>query len=192
MDDKKFNLYCVSGQSLFACVPTQALSCCLRHIVCVVFESNIVCNCDNCTLDELDQVYCNIVNDYYESLLISTYIPNDEVLQMRQKVWTATSVKVTSLMSHQLLCPLSSFEILQPIIGIGIDVCPGVDGMGRDFFLIYWELIADDLLAAFQEMFNTGIMPQMWKEGLICLIPKGDVVTDEVKGWHSITPLNTI
>ena len=41
-------------------------------------------------------------------------------------------------------------------------------------------------------MFNTGPMPQMWKEGLICLIPKGDVVTDEVKGWRPITLLNTI
>ena len=58
--------------------------------------------------------------------------------------------------------------------------------MGRDFFITYWDLIADDVLAAFQEMFNTGIMPQMWKHGLICFI------TDEVKGWRPITLLNTI
>ena len=64
--------------------------------------------------------------------------------------------------------------------------------MGRDFFITYWDFIADDLLAAFQEMFNTGIMPQKWKEVLICLILKGDVVTDEVKGWRPITLLNTI
>ena len=53
--------------------------------------------------------------------------------------------------------------------------------MARDFFLTYWDLIADDLLVAFQGMFNIGIMPQMWKEGLVCLSLKGDVVTDEVK-----------
>ena len=111
---------------------------------------------------------------------------------MREKVWTATSVKVTSRMSHQLLHPFSSFEILQAIKAIGTDVCPRVDGMGREFFLTYWDLIANDLLAAFQEMFSTGIMPQMWKEGLVYLIPKGDVVTDEVKGWRPITQLNTI
>ena len=85
-------------------------------------------------------------------------------------------------MSHQLLHPFSCFEYLQAIKGIETDVCPGVDGMGRlDFFLTYWDLIANDLLAAFQEMFNIGIMPQMWKEGLVCLSLKGDVVTDEVK-----------
>ena len=82
--------------------------------------------------------------------------------------------------------------ILQDIKGIETDVYPIVDGMGRDFFLTYWDLIADDVLAAFQDMFNTSFMPQMWKEGLVCLIPKGDVVTDEVKGWRPLTLLNTI
>ena len=133
----------------------------------------------------------NIVATYYESLL-SANTPSVETLQMRQKVWAATVVKVTSRISLQLLRPFSSFEILQAIKGVGPDVSPGVDGMGRDFFITYWDLIAEDLLAAFQEMFNTGIMPQKWKEGLICLIPKGDVVTDEVKGWRPITLLNTI
>ena len=79
------------------------------------------------------------------------------------------------------------------IKGIETDVCPRVDGMGRlDFFLTYWDLIANDLLAAFQQMFNIGIMPQMWKEGLVCLVPKGDIVIDEVKGWPPITLLNSI
>ena len=64
--------------------------------------------------------------------------------------------------------------------------------MGRDFFITYWDLIVDDVLVTFQEMFNACIMPQMRKEGLICLILKGDVVTDEVKGWRPITLLNTI
>ena len=41
-------------------------------------------------------------------------------------------------------------------------------------------------------MFNTSIMPQMWKEGLVCLILKGDIVTDEVKGWPPVTLLNKI
>ena len=94
-------------------------------------------------------------------------------------------------MSHQFLRPFS-IEILQALKGIGTDVCPGLDGMGQDFFLTYWDLIVDDVLATFQEIFNTCIMPQIWKEGLICLIPKGDVVTDEVKGWRPLTLLNTI
>ena len=64
--------------------------------------------------------------------------------------------------------------------------------MGRYFFLTYWDLIGDDSLAVFQEMFDSCIMLQMWKEGLVCLFPKGDVITDEVKGWCPFTLLNTI
>ena len=48
----------------------------------------------------------NIVATYYE-LLLSTYTPSVATLQMRQKVSTAIAVKVTSQISHQLLCPFS-------------------------------------------------------------------------------------
>ena len=63
----------------------------------------------------------NIVATYYESLL-SADTPSVETLQMRQKVWAATAVKVTSRISLQLLRPFSSFEILQAIKGVGPDV----------------------------------------------------------------------
>ena len=62
----------------------------------------------------------------------------------------------------------------------------------RTFVTTYSDLIADDLLAAFQEMFNTRIMPQIWKEGLVCLILKGDIGTNEVKCWCPFILLNTI
>ena len=59
---------------------------------------------DTITTDRDEMRY--IVSAYYESLLFAD-IPSAETLQMRQKVSTAIAVKVTSQISHQLLCPFS-------------------------------------------------------------------------------------
>ena len=48
------------------------------------------CN-SSVTMDRVEMRH--IVADYYEPLL-STDIPNADILQMRQKFWTATSAKV--------------------------------------------------------------------------------------------------
>ena len=35
-------------------------------------------------------------------------------------------------------------------------------------------------------------MQEEWKEGLICLIPKGDGVSEDIRAWRLITILNTV
>ena len=35
-------------------------------------------------------------------------------------------------------------------------------------------------------------MPEEWKEGLFCLIPKGDGASEDIRAWWPITLLNTI
>ena len=35
-------------------------------------------------------------------------------------------------------------------------------------------------------------MPEEWKEGLICLIPKGDGASEDIRAWRPITLLNTV
>ena len=91
-----------------------------------------------------------------------------------------------------LLCPFSSSEVLQALKSLGSEVCPGEDGLTRDVFLQYWDIIADDLTSAFQIIFYSGAMPEEWKEGLICLIPKGDEALEDIRAWQPITLLNTL
>ena len=53
--------------------------------------------------------------------------------------------------------------------------CPSEDELSTTFFLEYWDVMKDNLCRAFQEVFDTGHMPQAWGSGLIFLIPKSDV-----------------
>ena len=60
------------------------------------------------------------------------------------------------------------------------------------FFRNYWEFIGNDITVAFQEVFDTGIMPSKWTEGMIYLIPKLEGVVADIRKWRPITILNTI
>ena len=94
--------------------------------------------------------------------------------------------------SNSFICPFSSFEVLQALKSLGSEVCSGEHGLVRDVFLQYWDIIADDLTSAFQIIFYSGAMPEEWKEGLICLIPKGDGASEDIRAWRPIPLLNTV
>ena len=40
--------------------------------------------------------------------------------------------------------------------------------------------------------FDSGHLPEAWGAGLIFLIPKGDLASDDISQWRPITILNTI
>ena len=115
-------------------------------------------------LDEMRE----LASRYYEQLL-STDEVSQNVLAMRGIVFGTTKPCVTNRMVQTLLCPFSSSEVLQALKSLGSEVFPGEDGLIRDVFLQYWDIIADDLTSAFQIIFYSGAMPEEWKEGLICL-----------------------
>ena len=108
---------------------------------------------------------------------------SQNVLAMRGIVFGTTKPCVTNRMVQTLLCPFSSCEVLQALKSLSFEVCPGEDGLIRDVFLQYWDIIADDLTIAFQIIFYFGAMLEEWNEGLICLIPKGDGASEDIRAW---------
>ena len=86
-------------------------------------------------------------------------------MAIRGIFFDTTTTYVTDQMVQTLLCPFSSSEVLWALKSLGSEVYSREDGLTGDVFLQYWDIIADDL---------TGAMQEEWKEGLICLIPKGD------------------
>ena len=100
--------------------------------------------------------------------------------------------KVLNEMAEALVKPISSAEVRAALVAIGKNVWPGKDGLSPDFFLEYWDDIADVFTASLQEVFKLGRMPAEWNEGMIYLIPKLEGVVDDIKRWRPITLLNTV
>ena len=87
-------------------------------------------------------------------------------------MWQTTHARVSLHMATVLVKPISIFEVRAALDANGSHVCPGIDGLSVDFFRNYWEFIGNDIIVAFDEVFDIGIMPSKCTEGMIYLIPK--------------------
>ena len=95
-------------------------------------------------------------------------------------------------MRTNLSKPFTSLEIEEALQALPKNSCPGEDGLSPEFYKNNWDLCKDALCAPFQEIMDTGIMPEEWNDGLISLIPKGEGPSNENQKWLPITILNTV
>jgi hypothetical protein len=80
--------------------------------------------------------------------------------------------------SHQtsyagkLAKPFKKEEIYQALRAGGQEKAPGVDGIGRDFYLRTWDVIQADVVDVFNQMFWSGNITPQQKHGVMICLPK--------------------
>lgn len=66
---------------------------------------------------------------------------------------------------------------------------PGADGLPLEFYLTFWDILRQDLLAVFNDFDNLDRLPDSFRIGIMTLIHKKDDKMD-LKNWRPITLLN--
>ena len=84
-------------------------------------------------------------------------------------------------MVESLIKEISSIEVRTALLVVGKNVCRITNGLSLEFFLQYWDYIADAFIASLQEVFHLGSMLVEWNERMTYLIPKVDGVVDDIK-----------
>ena len=155
-------------------------------------KSNITCcmRNENGELETDPNGVREIATKFYVDLL-SEEPMSEEIRQKRTMVWAEIQPKVTRAMQESLVVPITELEVHKALHSLSDNSCPGVDGLTPRFYKKYWEILKDDLTAAFQHMFECGEMPMSVSEGLIYLIPKAEGVSEDIRKWRPITLLNT-
>ena len=87
-------------------------------------------------------------------------------------------------MVESLIKEISSIEVRTALLVVGKNVCRITNGLSLEFFLQYWDYIADAFIASLQEVFHLGSMLVEWNERMTYLIPKVDGVVDDIKKWR--------
>ena len=132
-----------------------------------------------------------IASEYYENLLKAQSFSTDD-LDKRDIIWSRIQRRVSAQLYERLLLPLSTQEVFKAAKALAKDVCPGLDGLGVQWYLQYWDLIGEGLTKAYQQVLDSGHMPQEWNDGLIYMIPKSSGQLEELQHWRPITLLNII
>ncbi|MCO5590491.1 hypothetical protein L7F22_044461 [Adiantum nelumboides] len=127
---------------------------------------------------------------YYETLFISDLLTGD-VLDARDEVWSFVRPVVSDDMQTAIMRPFSLQEVTDAVHGLDGAPCPGADGLTRQFFLQYWDLVSWPLQEGLQEIFDTGVTPQSMSSGINSLIPKGGDAST-LRQWRPITLMSLV
>ena len=91
---------------------------------------------------------------------------------------------------NHLCTPLSTDEIYKTIKLMALNKTPGIDGLPVEFYIEHWELIANDILALYDTILDTGYLGKSQKRGVITIIPKSNNTLD-IRNYRPISLLCT-
>lgn len=67
---------------------------------------------------------------------------------------------------------ITNHELYEAIKTMKNNKVPGIDGLTKEFYITFWDLIGDHLLEVFEEMCETGRMPKSMRTGVISFLHK--------------------
>ena len=85
--------------------------------------------------------------EYYENLLKAKSFSRDDLFK-RDIIWSRSQGRVSGQLSKCLLQPLSSEEILKGAKAFEKDIEPGLDELGVQWYIQYWDVIGEELIKA--------------------------------------------
>ena len=134
------------------------------------------------TPDELE----TILADFYTSL----YSKDNVNLQVQQRLINDLDRFLSSPERDACERPLSASELLTAAQGLQTGKSPGSDGLPVEFYLTFWDVLAEPLLSVLNEALAAGSLTASQRESLVRLIYKKD---DKrlPKNWRPISLLNT-
>lgn len=98
----------------------------------------------------------------------------------------------TSLSPDQRLScegPLTSDECLSALRGMASNKAPGLDGLPKEFYLAFWDILGADLVEVLNFALATGTLSYSQRVGVITLIHKKGPRYD-CKNWRPVTLLS--
>ncbi|KAJ4437547.1 hypothetical protein ANN_17692 [Periplaneta americana] len=123
---------------------------------------------------------------HFTQLFATKQVNNDE----QDKVLDYVTSSLSDEEASSLTQPITSEEILLALKTASSKSAPGPDGIGYNFYKIYWNIIKEPLTKLFNELLHATRQPMGFNEGIIILIPKLSQAQN-IQDYRLITLLNT-
>ncbi|KAI8521374.1 hypothetical protein Bbelb_011280 [Branchiostoma belcheri] len=125
------------------------------------------------TTDEVTDVF----RDFYTRLFTKDQLNLEDREFFLDKLDTALPEEVSNCLER----PLSSEELLSAIKGMANNKTPGSDGLPKEFYYKFWDLVGLDILEVFNEGLGDGLLAVSQRQGIITLLDKA---------WDPLDPAN--
>ena len=97
--------------------------------------------------------------------------------------------KLTSAQSEDCEKQLSLNELHRTLKLFNKNRAPGIDGLTCEFYLKFWDRLGPLLLDVYEESFESGILPENMRVGMITLLEKKRKSRLKIENWRPITLL---
>ena len=85
---------------------------------------------------------------------------------------------------------ITECELLKALSSMDNDKSPGNDGIKKEFYIKFWDVVKEPLCASIQQSFKEGELSTSQKQAIIKLIEKKDRDKRFIKNWRPISLLN--
>lgn len=126
----------------------------------------------------------DVVNSFYYDLYQDRAITEQSVNFFLSHLTTKLNNTDMELLERDLTIN----ELTKAMQSMQSNKSPGLDGLPKDFYSIFWDQLKDPLLQVFKESFSRGILPSSFRTASISLLfKKGD--RRDLKNWRPLTLL---
>ncbi|CAM2111063.1 unnamed protein product [Caretta caretta] len=89
----------------------------------------------------------------------------------------------------QLELPLTLAEFLEALLRMPTNKSPGMDGLTVEFYRAFWDILGPDLVTAWAESLQGGVLPLLCRRTVLALLlKKGD--RRDLRNWRPISLLS--
>ena len=125
------------------------------------------------------------IADFYEDLY--TFEPMNAKAQ--ETLLNTINRYLPEEVSAGLKGPLTLDECYRAMAGMERRKSPGSDGLPVEFYLLFWEIIGEDLVEVLNHSYEVSVLPSSMRQAMITLAyKKGD--KDRLGNWRPISLLN--
>ena len=125
----------------------------------------------------------------YRDFYIGLYTAEEVDGSLHEGLLDAVTRSPTTAQNDALGAPLSETELHEALSKMKNDRSPGSDGLPKEFYSSFWDMLGTDLVEVFDSALSDGHLSQSHRHGVITLLPKsGDPLDPANK--RPITLLN--
>lgn len=131
---------------------------------------------------------CRTIKRFYEKLLTMEDLDEDK---MERLVHTYVQRCLSDEERDSVEGIITKDEIMIALKGMKNNKSPGLDGLPREFYVVMWHELGNELSDVIANICLMDQLPESWTEGLVTTMfkEKGDI--RDLKNWRPLTLLNT-
>ena len=109
---------------------------------------------------------------------------------IRFQLENTSNIRLNAIQKMELDVPISKEEILTACKDMKTGTVCGCDGLGVEFYLIFWNCLEHLLWGMYQEVINSGQLGRSSRRGIVTLIPKRNRDPRRMESLRPLTLLN--